>query len=148
MACFAYNTSVHSTTGYTPFLLMHGYEARLPADLIFGLGSREKHSPCDYVAEVQDRLQATFQKVREKTGQEQKRQKTYYDRKIHGNPIEEGELVWIWNPAIPRKRGYCRKFHQSWQGSYRILKKLSDVTYQIQHIAKKRNRQIVHFDLE
>ena len=146
MACFAYNTSVHSTTGYTPFLLMHGYEARLPVDIIFGSGSKEKHSLCDYVTEVQDRLEATFQKVQEKTGQEQKKQKTYYDRKIHGNTLEEGELVWLWNPAIPRKRGYCRKFHRSWQGPYRILKKLSDVTYRIQHTAKKRNRQIVHFD--
>ena len=91
-------------------------------------------------------MEATFQKVQEKTGQEQKRQKTYYDRKIHGNTLKEGELVWLWNPAIPRKRGYCRTFHRSWQGPYRILKKLSDVTYQIQHTAKKRNRQIVHFD--
>ena len=56
------------------------------------------------MTEVQDRLEATFQKVREKTGQEQKRQKTYYDRKIHGNPLEEGELVWLWNPAIPSRK--------------------------------------------
>ena len=62
--------------GTQPFLLMHGYEARLPVDIIFGSGSKEKHSLCDYVTEVQDRLEATFQKVRDKTGQEQKRQKT------------------------------------------------------------------------
>ncbi|KAL5502654.1 hypothetical protein EMCRGX_G009459 [Ephydatia muelleri] len=43
-------------TGYTPFLLMHGYEARLPVDIIFGLGSKEKHSElCDYVTEKRDR---------------------------------------------------------------------------------------------
>eukprot|EP00731_Ephydatia_muelleri_P002467 Em0001g2467a len=37
-------------------------------------------------------------------------------------------------------------FHWNWQGPYWILKKLSDVMYRIQHTAKKRNRQILHFD--
>ena len=71
--------------GTHPFLLMHGYEARLPVDVIYGSGpKKEKHSE----TEVWDRLEATFQKVREKTGQEQKRQKTYYNRKIYGKPLE------------------------------------------------------------
>ena len=28
-------------------LFMHGYEARLPVDIIFGSGSKKKHSLCD-----------------------------------------------------------------------------------------------------
>ena len=97
------------------------------------------------VIEVQDRLEATFSESPGKDRSGADETEAYYDRKIHENPLEEGELVWLWNPAIPRKRGYCWKFHRSWQGPYRILKKLSGVTYRIQHTAKKRNRQIVHF---
>jgi len=33
---FAYRTTVHEANGFTPYFLMHGREARLPADLIYG----------------------------------------------------------------------------------------------------------------
>ena len=35
--CFAYNTSIQASTGYTPYYLMYGREPQLPIDLEFGL---------------------------------------------------------------------------------------------------------------
>ena len=34
---FAYRTSEHESIGFTPFFLQHGGEARIPADLVYGL---------------------------------------------------------------------------------------------------------------
>ena len=33
--CFSYNSSVHDTTGFTPFMIMFGRESRIPIDLLF-----------------------------------------------------------------------------------------------------------------
>ena len=126
---------------------MHGYEARLPVDFLYGTPQQDNISHTEYVANLQKRLEQVFAKVREKTGQSQLWQRAYYDKKVHGERFNTGDLVWLWNPAVPRKKGYnCRKLHRAWQGPFEIIKQLSDATYRIQHTAKRRQRQVVHFD--
>ena len=44
---FAYNTSVNSTTGFTPYFLMFGVEARVPREIFIGLPEME-HKPAAY----------------------------------------------------------------------------------------------------
>ena len=44
---FVYNTSVHSTTGITPYLLMFGVEALVPSEILIGLPEMER-TPAPY----------------------------------------------------------------------------------------------------
>ena len=39
-AIFAYNTTIHSQTGYTPFYMMFGTEARTPSEMIVPVSTR------------------------------------------------------------------------------------------------------------
>ena len=45
----AYRTSIHRTTGHSPFRMMFGGEARLPVDIIFGSPAQNSLCPSQYV---------------------------------------------------------------------------------------------------
>ena len=82
--CFAYNTSVHSSTGYSPFFLMFGRQATIPIDLMFPLDKEQQKEVPEYVHQLREGLQAAYSLVRERCNTEHKRQKAIYDRKAHG----------------------------------------------------------------
>ena len=141
--CFAYNTSVHATTGETPFSLMFGRQARLPVDILYQTPSSGSDDIPMYVSKLKTTLTSAYERVRSKMNAEQKRQKDNYDIKVHGSGYKAGDNVWLFNPAIPR--GKARKFHQPWTGPYQVLENLSNSTYRLQHL-HNRKKTVVHFD--
>ena len=64
--CFAYNTSVHSSTGYSPFFLMFGRQATIPIDLMFPLDKEQQKEVPEYVHQLREGLQAAYSLVRER----------------------------------------------------------------------------------
>lgn len=142
--CLAYNSSVHPGTGYTPFYLMFGRQARLPVDVAFGTAPQQVVSHDQYAANLRQTLEEAYQTVRTNLGAHLQRQKEIYDRKVHGQPFEKGDMVWLHTPAA--KRGKSRKLVCPWAGPYVVVKKLSEVTYRVQHSQDKRRRTVVHFD--
>ena len=72
------------------------------------------------------------------------RQKTLYNKSIHGDPYKAGELVWLHCPAVPR--GKSPKLHRYWQGPYTVVRSLGDALFLIQHRDSPRKRTVVHFD--
>ena len=142
--CMAYNSGIHSSTGYTPYYLLFGHEARLPVDLMYDTGKPQSQSVQNYAAHLRQSLSEAHYAVREQLNQAHARQKEFYDRKVHGHPYKEGDLVWLFNPTIPP--GQSAKLYHPWTGPYNILEKLSDVEYKIEEMFRKKPSNIVHFN--
>ena len=119
--CLAYNSSVHPTTGETPFFLMFGRQVRLPVDVMYGSPTPQPSTVPQYVTDLRSSLEIAYQRVRERMGHKLSRQKDLYDRKLHGDPFQPGDLVWLHSPAVPR--GQPKKLHRPWTGPFRVVRR-------------------------
>ncbi|KRZ16043.1 Retrovirus-related Pol polyprotein from transposon, partial [Trichinella zimbabwensis] len=133
--CFAYNASVHETTGYAPFE-MFGRPPRLPVDAAFNTNLGEATTTSKYVEELAAHFRNAFAAARKNSAEQQMRQKYYYDRKT-GNPYyETHEAVWLYCPASKSKLN--RKFATPWTGPFEIVKQVSGLNYRIRSISNPR----------
>ena len=116
----------------------------MPIDIMYGTPILEESTMSEYATSLKGSLEAAYERVHDQMGHKQDRQKELYDRRVHGEPFEPGDLVWLHCPAVPR--GQSRKLHRPWTGPFRVVRKLSDATYRIQKVRVRRQRLVVHFD--
>ena len=77
-------------------------EARLPVDLTYGSMSQETLSPNDYVHKLQKLLDYAYGLVWDMLGDVQMRQKTHYNKKVHGKPYVVGDRIWLYSSVVPK----------------------------------------------
>ena len=102
--CLAYNSSTYPTTGYSPFYLMFGRHAKLPADLKFSTDRPKDSTPGQYALPLHESLGAA---VRDTMGTQLKRHKSIYFQ----------PNTWLNSTVIPR--GNSRKLHHPWTGPWK-----------------------------
>ena len=64
--CFAYNTSIHKSTGFTSFYLMYGRQARIPIDLIYSTPEPSDQSQGEYARNLRQSLEKAYSTARER----------------------------------------------------------------------------------
>ena len=79
----AYRSSVHESTGFSPYRLMFGEECTLPMDI--GLPRQDPEPPegisSPFAVWVRDALEVAFDQLRRHSGQAVQRQKRLYDQR-------------------------------------------------------------------
>ena len=138
----AYNSSVSSVTGFSPYFLMFGRKPRLPVDDEFEVTfpltkSRSTHQ---YVAKLKERLQWAFQLAKEHIDKDQKRRKLYYDCKVHCMDIIPGELVLVRQKVF----GSNHKIEDRWEVPvYKVIDKDADSpVFQVQKLGSTEPKSI------
>ena len=83
----------------------------------------ERLSHSEYAIQLRDKLESSYDAVRQHRQRVFQCQKDHYDKKVHGNPYTEGALVWLHSPMV--SSGQSQKFHQPWTGPFRVVQQLS-----------------------
>ncbi|KAJ8952347.1 hypothetical protein NQ318_017241 [Aromia moschata] len=97
----------------------------------------------DYSSNLAARLDSIHNEVRKKMTFESNRSKTRGLARANTEGFHEDDEVWLYNPA--RKKGRCPKLQKSWEGPYKIIKRLKDVVYMIQR-GPRAKMKVVHLD--
>ena len=141
---FAYRTSIHDTTGFTPFHITFGRSPILPIDTIIGtppLQRKVTHIP-SFVNKLHTSLHSAYAAVRAHIAASHQRNKTRYDKHGFFSPYAIGDLVWLHVPAV--KPGRTKKFASQWRGPYTVIDKLSDANFRIQLVGSSAKSLVVH----
>ena len=140
----AYNSSRHETTKQTPSLLFLGREPNLPVDLLYPPPPVESKSPNDkYVIELQNKLKFVQEMARNSLLEASQRQKLLYDRRVSKHCYKIGDAVWL--RSYTKAKGLSKKLQLRWEGPFKVVGKISDLTYKVQR-NKKSEFKVVHFN--
>ena len=141
----AYRSSVHSSTGHTPFELVFGHEMRIPLDVMMGDADESESTYTKFVVDLREKLVQAHQDVMEKLKVAQRCEKDAFDKDVKNTVHQPGDLVLRFSPQL--KPGEPNKFHRQWEGPYKIVERVSEVTYRVRSIGRpSRRSSVVHFN--
>ena len=130
----AYRTSVHESTGYSPYRLMTGEECSLPQDLnTEELRSSREHevAPHPFAAWVRDALEVAYDQVRHSLNRTAARRKRLYDVKAVNRKFPVGSWVLRYYPPAAQN-----KLGSPWVGPQLVVRQATGHTVGIQRDSK------------
>ena len=137
---FAYRSSIHSTTGFSPFDIVYGRKAVLPDDIQYEL---VKSKDGDYNDSLKQRLSDIKEKVYKRTLAAKRTQKKQYDKSINFESYEVGNRVRFYNPN--HKPGLSAKLTHRWSKAVTVIEKISELLYNLVDEETGKHK-IIHFN--
>ena len=104
----------HSSTGFSPFYLLHGREMVLPnSDDLKAKLPQDNPSYQQRLENLRSNLKLAYELVAKANKRSHDRNRRYYDPKTKLRKFQMNDLVYLYNPA--KKPRLSRKFWKPWQ---------------------------------
>ena len=139
----AINSSVHESTGYSPFFLAHGTDMQLPIDLACPIPTVQYATADEFVDQLLRRLDNAYDLAQRTMRRQILRSKKRYDAAARTIRFLTGDQVYYLK-AVPSANDH-RKFFAPWLGPFTVVEVLGDVNVKIRHNEQGWER-VVHID--
>ena len=140
----AYRTMKHETTGFTPFQLLYGRQAKLPIDLKI---TTYQKMPINYdealtkrTCEIIDKMNNEQIKARENIEKGQEQQKSRH--KKESTKLKIGDKVLIHRTNL--QTNFSAKLEEKWIGPYYIHDVLQRNVYKLRNLDGKLVKNVIH----
>ena len=142
LALYFLRMTPSSTTGFSPYMIVHGWEPASPLEVVKEGLLQENFEDIDiisWVRENMERVENIADNITGKQAEATTRRKDKRDKYSKSRELEPGTQV------LYRTPGMNAKLTDSWEGPYLIDKKLGPVTYSITVEGNKR-KKIAHIN--
>ena len=143
MALFAARAFPKRDSGFSPYELVFGSNARTPLHLLYaGWGDEVlgRYNLTEWTTRLVDRLETMREVAALKMAEAQKARTAVYDKNSQTRSLEPGDLV------LYRKPGLTPKLTEAWSGPFEVLGKKSLVNYEVRPLDKRGKDKIVHLN--
>ena len=110
----AYNSTIHTTTNFSPYELLFGNKPYLPNSIY---DSSPDDTYPEYVKMLQHRLKHSLDKAIENIQKSKERSKTYYDSHSRHVTYQAGDYVFVRQHLRLRK-----SLSPIWKGPFKVIK--------------------------
>ncbi len=131
----------HADSEYSPFDMVYGFRVRTPLDALYhGLYEveAEKLNVCEWVTRMAERLENVRDSAALGVAKGKESRLQYLNRGTKMREFKEGDLV------LYRVPGRTCKLSDSWQGPYKVLRKMGAVNYRIGKVENEKHSKVVH----
>src|SRR6266853_527347 len=145
LIAFAMHSSVHETTGFTPFELVYGFNVRTPIDLLkesLSVDEADRDMPLhEYVARLRRIMTSLAKRAVENEGKIKLARKARYDQTATADTYLPGELVYV----MRLFKAHC--LESAWRGPLLIEKVISPVDYLVSFPGTVKPSRVVHANM-